>query len=97
MLDLVDKVLPGNRKAVDEYLSHYSFLRLELLLRSTKSASSTVFDDQDLAAIISTFTNAEEKRFDAKLASVGYEIDAAATIPLITGPGRIERVRTCFT
>jgi len=93
MFQTLEHVLPSNRRAVDEYLFHPSFWRIELLLRSTRSVSSKILSDSDLARITELYTSAEEERLDNSLQDVAYELDTTATVSLITGEGRIERVR----
>ncbi|KAF9557963.1 hypothetical protein CPC08DRAFT_736574 [Agrocybe pediades] len=91
MLQTLEHVLPSNRRTVDEYLFHPSFWRLELLLRSTRSANPKVREDPDLARITEAFAVAEEERLEMNLENVGYELDTSATVALVTGEGRIER------
>ncbi|PFH49014.1 hypothetical protein AMATHDRAFT_76430 [Amanita thiersii Skay4041] len=91
MFDILQYVLPSNRRAVDEYLFHTSFWRIELLLRSTHSANSSVLSDPDLSKVTQSFAQSEEDRIKANLEEVGYELDSPATVTLITGVGRIER------
>lgn len=92
MFGLVDKVLPSNRRIVDDYLSHFSFWRIDLLLRSTHSTSHSGQTDHELVRVTEAYTAAEEERLSRNLESVAFEIDTSATVALITGPGRIERV-----
>ncbi|GLB44990.1 hypothetical protein LshimejAT787_1900680 [Lyophyllum shimeji] len=77
--------------AVDEYLFHSSFWRIELLLRSTRSVGSKVLSDPDLAKTTESYETTEEERLDANLRDVNYELDTPDTVSLITGAGRIER------
>lgn len=92
MFRVLEHVLPSNRRTVDEYFFHPSFWRIELLLRSTRSINSKVLGDPDLAKITDIYTKAEEERLDNSLCDVAYELDTTATVQLITGEGRIERV-----
>ncbi|KAF9526891.1 hypothetical protein CPB83DRAFT_769552 [Crepidotus variabilis] len=91
MFRTLEHVLPSNRRAVDEYLFHPSFWRIELLLRSTRSVNFKVLSDPDLARAADSYTAAEEERLDNSLSDVAYELDTTATVQLITGEGRIER------
>ena len=93
MFQTLEYVLPSNRRAVDEYLFHPSFWRIELLLRSTRSVNPKVLQDPDLTRTTELYSIAEEERIDANLRDVAYELDTPATVSLITGEGRIERVR----
>lgn len=94
MFQTLEYVLPSNRRAVDEYLFHPSFWRIELLLRSTRSVNPKVLQDPDLTRITELYSIAEEERIEANLRDVAYELDTPATVSLITGEGRIERVRS---
>ncbi|KAG6845148.1 hypothetical protein H0H87_012944 [Tephrocybe sp. NHM501043] len=91
MFQVLEYVLPSNRRAVDEYLFHPSFWRIELLLRSTRSVSSKILSDPDLSRMTEAYERYEEERLDANLHAVAYELDTPATVSLITGAGRIER------
>lgn len=94
MFQTLEHVLPSNRKAVDEYLFHPSFWRIELLLRSTRSVNSKILSDLELLKMTESYQRYEEERLDANLNDVAYELDTTATVSLITGAGRIERVST---
>jgi hypothetical protein len=94
MFGTLEHVLPSNRRAVDEYLFHTSFWRIELLLRSTRSVNPKILSDPDLAKITEAYTKTEEERLDLNLQDVAYELDTSDTVSLITGAGRIERVST---
>ncbi|KAG5731843.1 hypothetical protein E4T56_gene13803 [Termitomyces sp. T112] len=87
----LEHVLPSNRKAVDEYLFHPSFWRIELLLRSTRSVNPKILSDVELVKMTESYQRYEEERLDANLSDVAYELDTTATVALITGAGRIER------
>jgi hypothetical protein len=89
-------VLPANRRPVLEYLCHYSFTRIELLLRSTSRPEPNISEDHALHKLMDVYTSSEESRLEQNLEAFGYEIDTAATVGLVTGPGRIERVRSTF-
>ncbi|KAF9462351.1 hypothetical protein BDZ94DRAFT_1322722 [Collybia nuda] len=91
MFGTLEHVLPSNRRAVDEYLFHTSFWRIELLLRSTRSVNPKILSDPELVKITENYTNFEEERLDRNLQDVAYELDTSTTVSLITGEGRIER------
>ena len=76
---------------VDEYLANDSFVRLEHLLRSTKSCEPSRHDPE-LNKLVDAFDTKEEERLERNLTSVAYEVDTVETLALVTGPGRIERV-----
>ncbi|KAG6834468.1 hypothetical protein H0H93_009456, partial [Arthromyces matolae] len=92
MFRTLEYVLPSNRKAVDEYLFHPSFWRIELLLRSMRSVNPKVLSEPELIKMTESYQEYEEERLDANLNDVAYELDTMATVALITGAGRIERV-----
>ncbi|KAJ2926508.1 hypothetical protein H1R20_g10578, partial [Candolleomyces eurysporus] len=91
MFQILEHVLPSNRRAIDEYLFHASFWRIELLLRSTRSINFKIMSDPDLARFTESYSVAEEERIDGNLKDVAYELDTPATVSLVTGEGRIER------
>lgn len=49
-------------------------------------------EDTELVRMSDSYMKGEEERLDAALRSVQYELDTPATVSLITGAGRIERV-----
>ncbi|KAF9444007.1 hypothetical protein P691DRAFT_712505 [Macrolepiota fuliginosa MF-IS2] len=91
MFEMLDHVLPSNRRGVDEYLFHPSFWRIELILRSTRSVNPKMLNDSDLVRYTEMYTAEEESRLEMNLEDVGYELDTTATVSLVTGEGRIER------
>ncbi|TFK17049.1 hypothetical protein FA15DRAFT_676340, partial [Coprinopsis marcescibilis] len=91
IFQVLEHVLPSNRRAIDEYLFHPSFWRIELLLRSTRSISSSIMNDPDLARVTNAYSSMEEERIESNLKDVAYELDTPATVALVTGEGRIER------
>ncbi|TFK63878.1 hypothetical protein BDN72DRAFT_826239 [Pluteus cervinus] len=86
----LDRLVPANRNIVCAYLKDGSFVRLEHILRSTKSVETTSHDPE-LAKLIETYEKTEEERLCRNLDSVAYELDSIETVGLVTGPGRIER------
>ncbi|KAI3602849.1 hypothetical protein WG66_011217 [Moniliophthora roreri] len=91
MIKCAREVLPENRRSVDQYLSHLTFDRIELLLRSTRSLSHTFSADRYLIQATDAYTESEEKRLVRALDGMAYELDTPETVSLVTGPGRIER------
>lgn len=83
-------VLHTNRVIVDGYLSDPVFLKLDLLIRSVLP---TVNHDAELEISMMPYVQQEEQRIDENLRAVAFDIDDQNTLSLITGPGRIERVR----
>lgn len=51
-----------------------------------------MLSDSDLVRYTEMYTAEEEKRLEMNLEDVGYELDTTATVSLVTGEGRIERV-----
>lgn len=88
----LEAVKPDNRFIVDWYLDLDCFRTIEQLLRSTKSTDENERLDPDLAKLTDAYVTSEEERLEKNLKSVGYNIDSPATVSLITGAGRIERV-----
>ncbi|KAJ7124548.1 hypothetical protein C8R44DRAFT_704054 [Mycena epipterygia] len=91
MFRLSRRVHPANRKAVDKYLGGESIQKVELLLRSTRSAPADLYDDPRLTEIADAFQNEQDSKLEERLSGVEYELDDTTTVRLVTGPGRIER------
>ncbi|KAG6818614.1 hypothetical protein H0H93_003432 [Arthromyces matolae] len=87
---LREKVRYENLEIYDMYLHHGSFNRLYQLLRSTTRSSAYIHPE--LAMFRDKFTKAEEQKLLENLDMVSFHVDSAATVELITGPYRIERV-----
>ena len=88
MFALRTLVLPANRTAVNTYL--------ESIYRDVTSLESGVqpcYVNEALQEKFSSYVEAEEARLRGNLEAVEYDIDAANTLALVTGEGRIERVR----
>ena len=64
------------------------------MLRSTRTVNPKILQDPDLTRMTEIYSTAEEERIDANLRDVAYELDTPTTVSLITGEGRIERVRS---
>jgi hypothetical protein len=88
--DDLRRVLHTNRVVVDAYLSDPVFLKLDLLIRSVVP---TINHDTELERRMSSYVEQEEHRMEQNLKDVEFDIDDQNTLSLITGPGRIERVR----
>ncbi|KAJ7230020.1 hypothetical protein GGX14DRAFT_581900 [Mycena pura] len=91
MMRLVQRVKPANVNFAGDYFAGPGIRRVELLLRSTRSAASTAYDDARLASITRAFQDMEAERLESQMKGILYELDDVATIRLITGPRRIER------
>jgi hypothetical protein len=92
MTTLLQRIKPANVQAADTYFAGTAIQRVELLLRSTRSAPSTVYSDPQLARIAHAFQAFEEKKLLSQLDGLAYELDDTATLRMITGSRRIERV-----
>ncbi|KAF9557962.1 hypothetical protein CPC08DRAFT_709992 [Agrocybe pediades] len=93
MFNTARDVLALNRQWVEEYFLSLGFLKVELLLRSLRPVNNQAqgLQDSQLTRITKEYTEAEEKRIESNLKTVAYELDTPATVPLVTGEGRIER------
>ena len=92
MFSMLDSILPINRRLVYRYIENYSFSRVELLLRSIIPYDA--HGDDDLRENIQPYLTEEEERLRSTLESIAWDIDTMDTLALITGPERIEKVRT---
>ncbi|TFK64963.1 hypothetical protein BDN72DRAFT_922091 [Pluteus cervinus] len=90
MFELRTHLALGNRRLIEEYLGSLPLLCLENILRSTRSIGA-VQHHPELAKLIDRFDREEEERLVANLTAVGFEVDSAETVALVTGPGRFER------
>ncbi|KZP16060.1 hypothetical protein FIBSPDRAFT_66010 [Athelia psychrophila] len=84
-----DNLLPVNRALVDVYLAHPTLDDLTTLMWSLQPFD-TAIDDQ-FRQRATGYAQQEESRIERNLRLMAYEIDAASTLSLVTGPGRIER------
>ncbi|KAJ7048906.1 hypothetical protein C8F01DRAFT_799583 [Mycena amicta] len=91
MNNLVQQVLPTNRNYAAMYYGGSTIDQIELLLRSTRSASDTVLSDPDLHPLVLEFKDAEEVKLKARLESLLYQVDDSTAIALLTHRRRIER------
>lgn len=96
LISLARVVYIDNRARVDEYLTDPVFNDLERLLRATKSPNCMIPDEVKLIQYVDAYTTEEERKLEDKLKSIAYELDGPATVSLVTGPGRIERVCLVF-
>ncbi|KAF9447894.1 hypothetical protein P691DRAFT_705890 [Macrolepiota fuliginosa MF-IS2] len=88
---LHQNVLKENRYYVDTYLRHYAITGIELVLRSVKTSKEYPQVCHELVSLTEAYAGGEEERLRKNLENIGYDMDSAATVTLITGPGRIER------
>ncbi|KAJ7863287.1 hypothetical protein B0H14DRAFT_2221100, partial [Mycena olivaceomarginata] len=90
MMQHIPRLKTDNVPSADAYFAGSSISRVELLLRSTRSASGKVYNDAPLARASTEFQEAEEQRLEINLDKLSYELDDVTTIELITGSNRIE-------
>jgi len=97
MMKILQQIKSANVQAADTYFAGQAIQRVELLLRSTHSAPGTIYSDPRLTRIIGAFQDLEEEKLMTQLDGLLYELDDTATLRLITGSRRIERVsRLCL-
>jgi hypothetical protein len=61
MLSLAKLIKPENLQGVNTYLDGLAMNRVELLLRSTRSARSTTYHDAQLKCFVNNFQKMEEE------------------------------------
>ncbi|KAI8969692.1 hypothetical protein BD414DRAFT_518441 [Trametes punicea] len=86
MFSLKAHVLPANRRAVERYLDRVWSPITELTTAFRRAERNDVVEER-----FRSYVSAEEDRLRTALESVRYDIDAADTLQLVTGPGRIEK------
>ncbi|KAF9443206.1 hypothetical protein P691DRAFT_779013 [Macrolepiota fuliginosa MF-IS2] len=91
MNELYQNVLKENRYCIDNYFLYYAMTGIELVLRSVKTSKEYPRVCHELVSLTKAYAGGEEERLRKNLENIGYDMDSAATVMLITGPGRIER------
>ncbi|KAF7376029.1 hypothetical protein MSAN_00017700 [Mycena sanguinolenta] len=86
MFALRTRVLPANRTAVNSYLE-----TIYQGVTSLESGLAPCFVNEALQERFKDYVEAEESRLRRNLEAVDYDLDAANTLSLVTGQGRIER------
>ncbi|KAJ6618743.1 hypothetical protein B0H10DRAFT_1794829 [Mycena sp. CBHHK59/15] len=86
MFALRTLVLPANRTSVNSYLE-----AIYHGVTSLESALNPCFVNEGLQEKFNSYVEAEEVRLRGNLEAVDYDLDAANTLNLVTGEGRIER------
>ncbi len=81
-------VLPPNREAVDIY-----FKTVWEVVHTLTAAASSQYSGLDDPEKFKSYIESEENRLGNNLRAVDYVIDGLDTVILITGGGRIEKVR----
>lgn len=92
MLQEDSKALTANRNYVSKYLESHEIQCVTLLVRSSNRQKNL---KDDLEALVHTRMKSEETRLLERLEKVRFEIDVLETLPLLCGPGRIEKV--CYS
>jgi len=81
-------VLPPNRAAFDDY-----FETVWITVRTLTDAVCSLSAGLDNPEKFKSYLDAEDRRLENNLRAVDYVIDGNDTLTLITGGGRIEKVR----
>ena len=85
-------VLPPNRAAVDRYFACV-YITVHTLTTAVLSQDSLQNSGPDDSKRFNSYLESEEARLANNLRAVDYVIDGTDTLPLITGVGRLEKVR----
>ncbi|EGO19294.1 hypothetical protein SERLADRAFT_358650, partial [Serpula lacrymans var. lacrymans S7.9] len=91
MYHTLKDVLPENKSITDQYLDSAPLGQIEMLCASIQRCDDDVVQDALLNEKIRPYMESEQKRIEANLKLITYNIDAANTVALVVGPGRIER------
>ncbi|KAJ7262295.1 hypothetical protein B0H12DRAFT_1105150 [Mycena haematopus] len=86
MFALRTRVLPANRTSVNSYLE-----TIYHGVTSLESGLAPCYVNEALQERFRDYVEAEETRLRRNLEAVDYDLDAANTLTLVTGEGRIER------
>ena len=87
MFGMLPKILPDNRIFIDQYLAGTWQILYEVIAAVEYRAVP-----DGLRARFALYVKAEEKRLQANLNDIRYDIDELDALTLVTGPGRIEKV-----
>ena len=87
MIRLTYKVLPENRKEVNEYVTMV-WSAVTVFVQSIKREKGT----EDLKSKFESYVAAEEAKLQRNLEDIKYDIDGHDTTLLIAGEGRVETV-----
>jgi len=88
MFSLLPRVRAENKAEITSYL-----LEMNEYIMTIVDAVNDAADDPMLRSRFQNYVESEEERLRSNLEAIKYDIDATETVPLITGPGRIEKVR----
>lgn len=90
MFSLLPVLLQENKSSARYYLDN-TWQEVTTVSSCLESKWSSEF----LKKIFKDYIEGEENRIRRNLNDVKYKIDGQDTLYLVTGPGRIEKVRTC--
>lgn len=90
MYDSRKHLLPTNRAMVDMYLDSSIVQRVDLIVDPLEPFLTALDDNMKRKSL--RYAKEEERRMEANLKIMAYEIDAPSTLALVTGSGRIEKV-----
>ena len=91
MFSLKSLVPPANRRFIEQYLHSTWSLITELTTGFRRAEWNDLMREKFQA-----YVSQQEKEMRGRLEKVRYDIDAADTLLLVTGPGRIEKVRFTY-
>lgn len=87
MFTVKNRVLPANRRSVDEYLDVAWSPITELTTGFRRIERSAVVEERFQA-----YVDAEENKLREALEDINYNIDASDILQLVVGSGRVEKV-----
>jgi hypothetical protein len=87
MFAILPKIKPLNRSSVNEYLGS-----IYTSVTSLQEGVSDCIVNEALQDKFNSYIEAEEARLQGNLEAVDYDLDAADTLVLVTGQGRIDKV-----
>ena len=87
MFAIKSLVLPANRRFVERYLDSVWSLITELTNGFRRAEWNDAMREKFQSYVVE-----EENKMRERLETIRYDIDAADTLVLVTGPGRIEKV-----
>lgn len=91
MFAVLPKLLPANAAAANDYIN-----TMYKPVMTLQASVNECYYNEGLQTRFNLYVDKEEARLKASLEAVQYDIDALDTLALVTGPGRIERVRLNF-
>lgn len=88
MFAILPHILPANQAAVNKYL-----VQIYKDVTTIQASVNPCYINEALQAKFADYLDSEEARLRKNLETVHYDIDEMDTLALITGPGRIGKVR----